>query len=197
MNNYISRAKEILKAEAQAISNIPINDSFSKAVESLYNCKGKIITTGMGKAGNIATKIAGTLCSTGTPAVFLHPGDSFHGDLGLLTDKDVILAFSTSGKTKEILHMLDRAQKFGIHSIIAITSHSDAQIREIADIVIDMGIIEEPCKLGLTPTSSTTAMIALGDALSLVLMEKKNITKTDYGMRHHGGYLGEKARDNS
>jgi arabinose-5-phosphate isomerase len=191
----LTRARQILEAEAEAIRNVPLGQSFEKALELLHECSGKVITTGMGKAGTVATKMAGTLCSTGTPAAFLHPGESAHGDLGLLAHGDVIIAFSTSGKTREVLEMLERARRFGLCGIIAITSHPDADIRKIADIEIDMGIIQEPCLLGLTPTSSTTVMLAIADAISLVLMERKGITRHDYGMRHHGGYLGEKARE--
>ncbi|MGB7566789.1 MAG: SIS domain-containing protein [Chitinivibrionales bacterium] len=194
MNLVLSRAREILEAEAAAIRNVPLDNHFIKAIDILYKCKGKVITTGMGKAGNIALKMAGTLCSTGTPSCFLHPGESAHGDLGLLDIKDVIIAFSTSGKTREVIEMLERSSHFGVKHIIGITSHPDSAIRGLCSVVINMGEIVEPCSLGLTPTSSTAVMIALSDALSLVLMEKKNFTKAQYGARHHGGYLGHKAR---
>jgi arabinose-5-phosphate isomerase len=194
MSDILSKAREVLEAEAAAIRNVPLNHSFVRAIDLLFECKGKMVTTGMGKAGNIAMKMAGTLCSTGTPAVFLHPGESAHGDLGLLTADDVVTAFSTSGKTREVIEMLGRARRLGVQAIIAITSHTDADIRTIADIVIDMGLVKEPCPLGLTPTASTAAMHALSDALCLVLMDRKGITRHDYGLRHHGGYLGEKAR---
>ena len=191
MNDTLIRAREIIEAEARALRNIPLDNSFDEAVTILYNCKGKIITTGMGKAGNIARKIAGTLCSTGTPASFLHPGEAAHGDLGLLAPGDVILAFSTSGKTREVIEMLELAHHFGIDKIIGITSHPDSTIRALSNIVINMGEIEEPCSLGLTPTSSTTVMLAIGDALALILMEKKQFSRQQYGLRHHGGYLGQ------
>jgi arabinose-5-phosphate isomerase len=194
--DILDRAAAILRAEADAIRDVPLNEAFVEAIEALAACSGKVITTGMGKAGNIARKMAGTLCSTGTPAVFLHPGEAAHGDLGLIAPPDVVIAFSTSGKTREVLEMLERAQRLGVQSVIAITSHPDADIRAIADIEIDMGVIEEPCCLGLTPSASTAVMLALSDALALVLMEKKGITREQYGMRHHGGYLGEKARGN-
>lgn len=193
----LDRAREIIEAESKALMNIPLGNSFEEAVDILLNCKGKIITTGMGKAGNIAKKIAGTLCSTGTPASFLHPGEAAHGDLGLLAEGDVIIAFSTSGKTREVIEMLELAYHFGIDKIISITSHPDSTIRTLSNIVINMGEIKEPCLLGLTPTASTTVMLAIGDALSLVLMEKKQFTRDQYGLRHHGGYLGQKARQNS
>lgn len=197
MKAILDRAKEIIEAEAKALMNIPLGNSFEEAVDILLNCKGKIITTGMGKAGNIAKKIAGTLCSTGTPASFLHPGEAAHGDLGLLAEGDVIIAFSTSGKTREVIEMLELAYHFGIDKIISITSHPDSTIRTLSNIVINMGEIKEPCLLGLTPTASTTVMLAIGDALSLVLMEKKQFTREQYGLRHHGGYLGQKARQNA
>jgi arabinose-5-phosphate isomerase len=194
MDPILSRAREILDAEACAIRNIPLDAHFTKAVDILFKCKGKVITTGMGKAGNIALKMAGTLCSTGTPSCFLHPGESAHGDLGLLDVKDVVIAFSTSGKTREVIEMLERSSHFGIKHIIGITSHPDSAIRTLCSVVISMGDIVEPCSLGLTPTASTAVMIALSDALSLTLMEKKKFTKAQYGARHHGGYLGHKAR---
>lgn len=194
MNNILQRAREIIEAEAKALLSIPIDSSFEEAVTILFKCKGKIITTGMGKAGNIARKVAGTLCSTGTPASFLHPGEAAHGDLGLLASGDVIIAFSTSGKTREVIEMLELAHHFGIDKIIGITSHPDSEIRSLSNVVINMGEIVEPCVLGLTPSSSTTVMLAIGDALALTLMEKKQFSKEQYGLRHHGGYLGQKSR---
>ncbi|HAJ79071.1 MAG TPA: capsule biosynthesis protein [Fibrobacteres bacterium] len=195
MNNILSRAREILEAESDAIKKIPLDNNFTKAIDILYKCKGKIITTGMGKAGNIALKTAGTLCSTGSPACFLHPGESAHGDLGLLDSRDVILAFSTSGKTRDVIEMLERAKHLGVEKIICITSHPDSPIRDLCNVIIDMGQITEPCSLGLTPTASTTVMMAIGDTLSLILMEKNKFTKAQFGIRHHGGYLGHKARE--
>jgi arabinose-5-phosphate isomerase len=194
MSDILKRAKEILAAEAEAIQNIPLDRHFTTAVDILYRCKNKVVTTGMGKAGDIAQKISGTLCSTGTPSCFLHPGEAAHGDLGLLDKGDVILAFSTSGKTREVIEMLERSRGLGIHSIIGITSHPDSTIRTLCNAVISMGEITEPCRLGLTPTASTTVMLAIGDALALVLMEKRKFSKEQFGLRHHGGYLGQKAR---
>jgi arabinose-5-phosphate isomerase len=194
MKDILNRAREILTAEAEAINKIPLDEHFTAAIDILYHCKNKVVTTGMGKAGDIAQKIAGTLCSTGTPACFLHPGEAAHGDLGLLGKGDVILAFSTSGKTREVIEMLDRATGLGVHSMIGITSHPDSTIRKLCKVVLSMGEITEPCSLGLTPTASTAVMLALGDALALVLMEKRNFSKEHFGLRHHGGYLGQKAR---
>jgi len=192
--DVLDRARKILNAEADAIRDIPLDAHFGRALDILYACKGKIVTTGMGKAGNIALKMAGTLCSTGSPACFLHPGESAHGDLGLLDKKDVIVAFSTSGKTRDVVEMLQRAAHLGVKKIIGITSHPDSSIRSLCTVIINMGEIIEPCSLGLTPTASTAVMLALSDALSLLLMEKKQFTKSQYGVRHHAGYLGRKAR---
>ncbi len=194
MNDIRKRARQILAAEADAIQNVRIDGNFSKAIDILLRCRNKVVTTGMGKAGDIAQKIAGTLCSTGTPSCFLHPGESAHGDLGLLDKGDVIMAFSTSGKTREVIEMLERSRGLGIHAIIGITSHPDSSIRSLCNVVINMGEITEPCTLGLTPTASTAVMMALGDALALVLMEKRKFSKEQFGLRHHGGYLGQKAR---
>jgi arabinose-5-phosphate isomerase len=191
----LSRAREIISAEADALRAVPLDRNFIEAVAILYQCRGKIITTGMGKAGIIAHKMASTLCSTGTPASFLHPGEAAHGDLGLLAPGDVIIALSTSGKTREIIEMLELAHHFGIDKIIGITSHPDSVIRTLSNVVINMGEISEPCTLGLTPTASTAVMLALGDALALILMEKKKFDRTGYGLGHHGGYLGQKARE--
>jgi arabinose-5-phosphate isomerase len=194
MRTILARAREILNKEAEAIRNIPIDEQFAKVVDILYHCKGKVVTTGMGKAGKIAQKMAGTLCSTGTPACFLHPGEAAHGDLGLINTGDVIIAYSTSGKTREVIEMLDLARRLGAHTIIGITSHPDSAIRAKSNVVINMGEIEEPCSLGLTPTATSIVMLAISDALALVLMEKKKIDKKAYGLRHHGGYLGQKAK---
>ena len=197
MEKYLMRAKEIIAAEAEALLNIPLDEQFERAVDTLYRCKERVITTGMGKAGTIAKKMAGTLCSTGTPAFYLHPGEAAHGDLGLLHRGDVIIAYSTSGKTREVIEMLELAHHFGVDTIIGITSHPDSTIRSQSTIVIDMGIVLEPCSLGLTPTASTIVMLAISDALALVLMEKKRFSRDQYGLRHHGGYLGQKAKEAS
>ncbi len=160
-------------------------------------CRGKIVTTGMGKAGLVARKLAATLCSTATPAVFLHPGESAHGDLGMIAPGDCLIAFSTSGKTREILELVERAKRLTEEPAIGITSHVDSYLRSVCGLILDMGVITEPCVLGLTPTASIAVMSAISDALALVLMEKKGISLEEYGLRHHGGYLGKKARRDS
>ncbi len=189
------RIKEIFTVEAQAISSIPITDEFERAVSLLQDCSGKVLTTGMGKAGHIANKFSATLCSTGTPASFIHPGEAAHGDLGLIEENDAIVAFSTSGKTREVLDLLNAGRELGLHTVIGITSHTDSILRELSDVVIDMGEIKEACHLELTPTSSMAVMLAISDALALLLMELKGFGRQDFGKRHHGGYLGAKARN--
>lgn len=192
--NITSRAYEILAAEAEAIRNVELGKPFEDAVRLIETCSGKIIAAGMGKAGFVAQKFASILCSTGTPAAFMHPGEAAHGDLGLLGASDCLVVFSTSGKTREVLEMVQLSRHMGPQQVIGITSHSDSAIRELCDVVIDMGVIREPCSLGLTPTASVTVMASIGDALALVVMERKGFTVRQYGLRHHGGYLGARAR---
>jgi len=191
------RIAKVLAREAAAITAVKVTPAFEAAVRALYDCRGKVLTTGMGKAGHVAHKCAATLCSTGTPAAYIHPGEAAHGDLGIVGPEDAIIAFSTSGKTIEIIEMLQLGRHLGLATIIGITSHPDSQLRELADILLDMGVIEEPCPLGLTPSASIAVMLAIGDALALTLMELKGVTRHDYGLRHHGGYLGRKARTNN
>ena len=188
------RIKAILAAEAAAITAVDVNGAFERAIALLEDCPGKIVSTGMGKAGYIAHKFSATLCSTGTPAVFVHPGEAAHGDLGLISGGDCIVAFSTSGKTREVLELIELSRHLGSEKVIGITSHPESELRPLCDVVLDMGEIIEPCPLGLTPTASMAVMSAIGDALALVLMERKGVSKRDYGLRHHGGYLGAKAR---
>jgi len=189
-----ARINQILATEAQAISGVKVTCAFEDAVKALCDCRGKVITTGIGKAGLAARKFASTLCATATPSAFIHPAEAAHGELGLLDERDVVVAFSTSGKSREVIEMLEMSRHMQVTSIIGITSHPDSQLRKLSDIILDMGIIEEACPLGLTPTSSTVVMIAISDALALTLMELKGVTKEDFGLRHHGGYLGRKAR---
>ena len=188
------RVRAILDSEAEAIKAVSIDASYGKAVELIETCAGKIITTGMGKAGFVAHKFAAILSSTATPAVFIHPAEAAHGDLGMLAPGDCIVAFSTSGKTREVLEFIQLSRRMNIGSVVGITSHTDSGLRQLSDVTINMGVIKEPCPLGMTPTASMAVMAAIGDALALVLMEKKSVTREEYGMRHHGGYLGKKAR---
>lgn len=185
---------EILAAEAAAIAAVRVTPDFERAVLALRDSHGKVLTTGIGKAGHIARKFASTLCSTGTPAAYIHPGEAAHGDLGIVGPDDCIVAFSTSGKTREVIEMVQLGRHIGLRTVIAVTSHPESELRDLSDIVVDMGLVGEPCPLGLTPSASIAVMLAIGDALALVLMEIKGFTKHDFGLRHHGGYLGRKAR---
>ena len=188
------RMRAVIAAEALAISRIEVTDDYVAAVDMLEGCRGKVIATGIGKAGHIARKFAATLCSTATPAVFVHPAEAAHGDLGLVGRNDVMIAFSTSGKSKEVLEILELSRHLGVTGIIGVTSHPDSDLRSLSDLVLDMGLIDEACPLDLTPSSSIAVMLAISDAVALALMEKKGVTRRDWGMRHHGGYLGRAAR---
>ncbi len=190
------RMQAVLRAEADAINAINVSADFVTTVEVMQRCKGKILTTGIGKAGHIAKKFAATLCSTATPADFIHPAEAAHGDLGLVGRDDVMIAFSTSGKSREVIEILEMSRHLGVTTIIGVTSHPDSELRDHSDLVLDMGVIAEPCPLGLTPSASMAVMLAISDAIALALLEQKGITREDYGLRHHGGYLGKAARKN-
>ncbi len=192
--NIRERLRAVLRAEAEAILAVKVTDDFVSAVEYLATCPGKVLTTGIGKAGHMARKFAATLCSTATPAAFIHPAEAAHGDLGLIGRDDVLIAFSTSGKSREVLELLEMARHLGTTGVIGITSHPDSALRGLSDLVLDMGIIEEPCPFGLTPSASMAVMQAIGDAIALALMEAKGVTREAWGLRHHGGYLGRRAR---
>jgi arabinose-5-phosphate isomerase len=191
--------KEILHREAKAVLNIPVDDSFEKAVKIIYQRvhvkKGKVIASGMGKAGQIAINIATTLSSTGTPAVFLHPADAQHGDLGVIQNNDVLLLISNSGKTREILALVELANQLNPSlPLIVITGNPVGELSRMADVVISTGNPQEVCILGLSPTTSTTVMTVIGDVLVVQMMKKIGFTNEDYAKRHHGGYLGHKSR---
>lgn len=193
--NIKQKMSQIIEMEATAIRAINVTDEFEDAVNTLLNCKGRVVTTGIGKAGFIAHKFAATLSSTGTPAFYIHPAEAGHGDMGMLDEGDCIIAFSTSGKSIEVIEMLEIAHHLGIESIIGITSHTDSPLRDLSEIVLNMGPdIEEPCPLKITPSATIAVMLAISDAIALTLMELKNFTKEDYGMRHHKGYLGSITR---
>ena len=191
--------QKIIDIEAQAIKNIPVTSSFLDAVELIYEQVhkkgGKLITSGMGKAGQIAHNISTTFSSTGTPAVFLHPSEAQHGDLGIIRKNDVLLLISNSGKTREILELIDLTENLvpGTKSIV-ITSNAESELGKLAHVAILTGNPPEVCPLDLSPTTSTTTMTVIGDVLVVLLMKKINFTKEDYAKRHHGGYLGTKSR---
>lgn len=191
--------KELIEHEAKAILNIPIDDEYENAVnlivDHVHKLNGKLITSGMGKAGQIAMNMATTFCSTGTPSVFLHPSEAQHGDLGVVQKNDLFLLISNSGKTREILELvelsklLDSSLKF-----IVITSKKNCQLAKLADVVLTTGAPEEVCALGLAPTTSTTVMNVIGDILVVETMKKIGFTIEQYNKRHHGGYLGQRSK---
>jgi arabinose-5-phosphate isomerase len=195
----INEVKKIFEAEANAVLNIPVSDNFGKACDLIYEAvhinKGKVVASGMGKAGQIALNIATTFSATGTPAVFLHPSDAQHGDLGVIQQSDILLLVSNSGKTLEIIELCDLTKNLGYNlKIIVITGNPDSELGNLADITISTGHPQEVCPLGLTPTTSTTVMTVIGDALVVILMKKIGFTAAQYAKRHHGGYLGIKSR---
>lgn len=196
MEEYI---RKIISSEADAIRNIPVTDDYRRCADIIFERvhlkKGKLVSSGMGKAGQIALNIATTLSSTGTPAVFLHPSDSQHGDLGVIQENDVLLLVSNSGKTREILELVDLAARLytGL-PLIVITGNRESDLARIADAVLFTGASPEVCPLGLTPSTSTTTMTVIGDILMALMMQKIGFTSEDYAKRHHGGYLGDKSR---
>lgn len=195
----IEKLGALLKEEARVISNIPIDEGYHDAVELIlkhvHQLGGKLITSGMGKAGQVAGNIATTFCSTGTPAAFLHPSEAQHGDLGIITKNDLLLIISNSGKTREILELVDLARRF-IPSIpyICITGNKESILAEQANVILYTGGQPEICPLGLTPTTSTTAMTVIGDLLVVSTMSAIGFTEDEYSKRHHGGYLGAISR---
>ena len=189
----LQRAKEVLNIEAMGIVSLidRLDDGFIQAVELLYNCRGKVVVTGLGKSGLICRKIAATFSSMGTPSFFLHAGDANHGDMGMIVEGDVVLAISNSGETEEILTLIPILKRIGVR-LIAMTGNHDSTLSRAADVVLDASVTEEACPLGLSPTASTTASLALGDALAVILLEKKGFKEEDFALRHPGGILGRK-----
>jgi arabinose-5-phosphate isomerase len=194
--------EQVILHESEAIRNIPVTGEFEKAIDLIYDRvhlrKGKIVASGMGKAGQIALNIATTFSSTGTPAVFLHPSDSQHGDLGVVQENDALLLISNSGKTREILELIDLADNlYPDLPLIVITGNIDSELAQKADACLFTGAPAEVCPLGLTPSTSTTAMTVIGDVLMVMMMKKINFTNEQYAKRHHGGYLGDLSRRKS
>lgn len=187
-------AEEIVQEEIKALQAIPLT-GIQEAVDAIVACKGKIVFTGMGKAGLIARKIAATFASTGTPAFYMHPCEAQHGDLGMIGSGDMILAFSNSGRTREVVETVSLAKNlvYGL-KLVTVTSNRTAELALISDVVIETGGYPEVCPLGMAPTCSTTAMLVIGDVLSMMAMEAKEFSIEEYSKRHHGGYLGEKSR---
>jgi arabinose-5-phosphate isomerase len=187
------QAKRVLKIEADAVAALidRIDERFEQAVEMILECKGRVVVTGMGKSGLIGKKIAATLASTGTPALFLHPAEGIHGDLGMVTRGDTVIALSNSGETEEVARMLPALKRLGI-KLIALTGNTDSTLAKNSDVVIDVGVKEEACPLGLAPTASTTATLAMGDALAVALLDKRGFREEDFACFHPGGTLGKR-----
>lgn len=200
-NLEVSELRSLIEKEVAAIKNIPLDDSITDAVNLIHSkvheSNGKVVIAGMGKAGQIGMNIATTLSSTGTPAMFIHPGESQHGDIGVLQPNDVLMLISNSGITDEVLTLAELAKN--LHAdlvVISLTGDRSGRLHELSDVSLITGRPEEICPLGLTPTTSTTVMTVIGDLLVVSLMKKIGFTKEEYAKRHHSGYLGKKSRDN-
>jgi arabinose-5-phosphate isomerase len=191
--DILQRAREVLDIEAQGLLSLAdrLDHNFLEAVELLGSCRGKVVVTGMGKSGLICRKIAATMASTGTPSFFLHSGDAIHGDLGMVMAGDIILAVSNSGETEEIVKLIPHFKLNGLKMIV-MTGRQDSTLARAGDVVLDVGVKQEACPLGLAPTASTTATLAMGDALAVVLLETKGFNEKDFAMRHPGGILGRR-----
>ena len=193
MEEMLKRAQEVLRMEAEAVLELVprIDGHFSAAVSLILECNGRAVITGMGKSGIIGRKMAATLASTGTPSFYLHPAEGIHGDLGMVTANDVVIALSNSGETGEVLHILPSLRRIGA-KIIAMVGNENSTLAKNADVVLNVGVSKEACPLGLAPTSSTTAALAYGDALALALLQKHNFTASQFAIFHPGGSLGRK-----
>lgn len=196
----VNSIKELLQKEAESVLNIPVTENYEKAVrlivEQVRHKGGKLVTTGMGKAGQIAMNIATTFCSTGIPSVFLHPSEAQHGDLGVFQENDLLLLISNSGKTNEIVDLTHLSKRLNPNlKFICITGNPESPLAKQSDICLSTGAPKEVCVLGMTPTTSTTAMTVIGDILVVQTMKATEFTIEEYSKRHHGGYLGEKSRE--
>ncbi|CAN5889599.1 KpsF/GutQ family sugar-phosphate isomerase [soil metagenome] len=189
----LALAKKVLETEAAAILGLVdrLDGDFERAVQLMFDCRGRVIVTGMGKSGIICRKIAATLSSTGTSAWFLHPAEAIHGDLGAIRDEDVVIALSHSGETEELVRLLESIRRIGAR-LIALTGDPESTIARAADVALNCGIAEEACPLNLAPTASTTAALAMGDALAMTLSERKGFRVEDFASLHPGGKLGRK-----
>lgn len=191
--NFIARGKRVLEIEKNAIEQLAqyINDDFSNACQLMYDCKGRVIVIGMGKSGHIGNKIAATLASTGTPAFFVHPGEASHGDLGMITKDDVLLMISNSGETGEVINLIPVIKRIGA-KIVGMSGKQNSSLAQQSNVHICIAISEEACPLGLAPTASTTATLAMGDAIAVALLEEKGFTADDFALSHPGGSLGKR-----
>jgi len=193
MDNILDIAKRVLKTEAEAINALieKLGSNFEKAVEIIYESSGRVVVTGMGKSGLVGKKIAATLASTGTPAFFLHPAEAGHGDLGMVTSNDVIITISNSGETEEIVELIPFLKRFNLR-LISVTGNPESSLSKAADVTLDVSVKEEACPLGIVPTASTTATMAMGDALAVALLMKRGLKEEDFAFFHPGGSIGKK-----
>jgi arabinose-5-phosphate isomerase len=189
----LSEGRRVLRIEARAVQALieRLDDQFDKAVDLLFRCKGKVVVSGMGKSGLVGQKIAATMASTGTPAFFLHPADGIHGDLGMVGRADVLIAISNSGETQEILQLLPYVERLGI-PVVSLTGRVNSTLAKNSDATLDVSVAEEACPMGLAPTASTTATLAMGDALAVVLLQKRGFKQDDFAQFHPGGTLGRR-----
>ncbi len=192
-NDVLSIARRVLKTEADAVFALidKLDGGFEKAIEIIYNAKGRVVVTGMGKSGLVGKKIAATLASTGTPAFFLHPAEASHGDLGMVTSRDVIIIISNSGETDEIIDLIPFLKRFNV-SVVSMTGNPASTLARTADVNLDISVKEEACPLGITPTASTTATLAMGDAVAVALLVKRGFRQEDFASFHPAGSLGKK-----
>ena len=192
-DEFISEGRRVIQLEAEAVSGLrdSINDAFAEACLAILNCSGRVVVVGMGKSGHVGSKIAATLASTGSPAFFVHPGEASHGDLGMITPEDTVIAISNSGKTPEILSILPMIKRLGV-PLISMTSVRDNPLCKQADVCLEVSVEKEACPLNLAPTSSTTAPLAMGDALAVALLKARNFTEQDFALSHPGGSLGKR-----
>jgi arabinose-5-phosphate isomerase len=187
----LNYARDVLRIEAAAIGSLRIDEHFGRAVEMILGCRGSVLVTGMGKAGFVAAKISATMASTGTPSHFLDPAEAYHGDLGRVRREDVVLALSNSGETAEVVRLVPSFREIGAR-VISLTARRDSPLGRASDIVLELGDVDEACPIGIAPSASTTAMLALGDALALTAMKERAFGKEQYARLHPGGELGRR-----
>ncbi len=192
-HDFVTLGKAVVKIEQQALSGMfdKINQQFAEACQLMLACQGRVVVIGMGKSGHIGNKIAATLASTGTPAFFVHPGEASHGDLGMITDKDVVVALSNSGETSEVTSLLPVIKRLAV-PLISLTGKPDSTLAKFADVNLDTGVEKEACPMNLAPTASTTTALVMGDALAVALLEAKGFSENDFALSHPGGSLGRK-----
>ena len=193
MDNILEIAKKVLKTEAEAVSALieKLNSNFENAVNLIYESKGRVVVTGMGKSGLVGKKIAATLASTGTPAFFLHPAEASHGDLGMVTERDIIISISNSGETAELVGLIPFLKRYRV-KLISMTGNPASTLAKASDVSLDISVKEEACPMGVVPTASTTATMAMGDAIAVALLVKRGLNENDFAFFHPGGSIGKK-----